>query len=67
MLRTKDYKYVQRLYETDELYDLKKDPEELHNIINDPSMKDVLYELKDRLLKFYLETGDVVPHKTDKR
>ena len=29
MCRTKDYKYVRRLYETDELYDLKKDPGEL--------------------------------------
>lgn len=67
MLRTKDYKYVQRLYETDELYDLKSDSKELRNLIDDPSMKDILYELKDRLLKFYLETGDVVPHKTDKR
>ena len=67
MCRTDRYKYVRRLYETDELYDLHEDPSELHNRINDPAMKPVLVELKERLLSFYLETADVVPHKTDKR
>ncbi len=67
MIRTERYKYVHRLYEMDELYDLKNDPEELHNKINDLGMQSILYELKNRMLSFYLETGDVVPHKTDKR
>lgn len=67
MIRTKDYKYVCRLYESDELYDLKEDPGEQHNIINEPGMEKVLQNLKDRLLTFYLETGDVVPHDLDGR
>ena len=67
MCRTQRYKYVQRLYESDELYDLEEDPGELHNRINDPALAEVLAELKDRLLTFYLETGDVVPHEADKR
>jgi len=67
MCRTKDYKYVRRLYESDELYDLRADPMELTNRIDDESLSEVLAGLKDRLLTFYLETGDVVPHDTDKR
>ncbi len=67
MVRTDRYKYVNRLYEKDEFYDLENDPEELYNIIDRPEVKDEIMALKERLLQFYLETGDVVPHKTDKR
>ncbi|MCG8502042.1 MAG: sulfatase-like hydrolase/transferase [Firmicutes bacterium] len=67
MVRTKEYKYVMRLYESDELYDLQKDPMELDNRIDDPTMKDALSQMKERLLKFYMETCDVVPHTMDKR
>ncbi len=67
MCRTQDFKYVRRLYEPDELYDLRSDPAELHNRIDDPSLASVLLELKERLLTFYLETSDVVPHETDRR
>ena len=37
------------------------------NRIGDPSLAGVLAALKDRLLTFYLETGDAVPHETDLR
>lgn len=67
MVRTSRYKYVRRLTESDELYDLECDPEELMNRIDDPAMHDVLQSLKDRLLTFFLETGDVVPFEADKR
>jgi arylsulfatase A-like enzyme len=73
MCRTKEFKYVRRLYESDELYDLRADPEELHNRIDDanvgcsPTLSDELANLKERLLTFYLETCDVVPHDTDRR
>jgi arylsulfatase A-like enzyme len=67
MCRTREFKYVRRLYEPDELYDLRDDPVELHNRIDDPAMADVLARLKERLLTFYLETCDVVPHNTDER
>jgi arylsulfatase A-like enzyme len=67
MCRTKEFKYVRRLYESDELYDLRADPGELHNRIDDPALAEVLAGLKERLLTFYLETGDVVPHDTDRR
>ena len=67
MCRTQDYKYVRRLYETDELYDLKNDPGELHNRIDDPACADILAELRERLLTWYQTTCDVVPYKTDLR
>jgi arylsulfatase A-like enzyme len=67
MCRTRTHKYVHRLYEKDELYDLVADPQELHNQINNPNYTDVLQQLKERLLTFYLETGDVVRHKPDQR
>ncbi len=67
MCRTATHKYVRRLYEPDELYDLKADPGETVNLIDDPSTGGVLGELKDRMLTFFLETGDVVPHDPDRR
>jgi arylsulfatase A-like enzyme len=67
MCRTKAFKHVRRLHESDELYDLHDDPAELNNRVDDPSLSDVLAQLKERLLTFYLETGDVVPHDADRR
>ncbi|RPJ45741.1 MAG: DUF4976 domain-containing protein, partial [Chloroflexi bacterium] len=67
MCRTGRYKYVHRLYELDELYDLVEDPQELNNRIDEPSLADVQARLKQRLLDFYLETSDVVPHRPDER
>jgi hypothetical protein len=67
MCRTTTHKYVRRLYEQDELYDLVNDPAELVNVLDDPEYADVRAELKDRLLSFFLETGDVVPRHIDRR
>ena len=67
MCRTKDFKYVRRLYEKDELYDLAKDPEEINNIIDNPKYADILSKLKERLLTWYIQTCDVVPFDTDRR
>ena len=67
MCRTKTHKFIQRLYEQDELYDLVKDPLEERNIINDPAYADILNALRERMLKWYMETCDVVPQLEDKR
>lgn len=67
MCRSRDYKYVRRLYESDELYDLRRDPAELHNLIDEPTYADVLAQLRDRMLEWYQTTCDVVPYKTDVR
>jgi arylsulfatase A-like enzyme len=67
MCRTKTHKFVQRLYEQSELYDLVADPLEEVNVIDKPTYRDVLAELKERTLRWYMETCDVVPRTTDKR
>ena len=67
MCRTKTHKYVYRLYEQDELYDLVADPLEERNVIGEPAYRDIVSALKERLLRWYAETADVVPHQTDKR
>jgi hypothetical protein len=51
----------------DELYDLQEDPQEMHNRIDDPALAALQSELKQRMLDFFLETSDVVPHTPDQR
>lgn len=67
MLRTDRYKYVARLYEQDELYDLAEDPQEHNNRINDPDMAGVVTILRYRLMKWYMQTADTVPYDYDNR
>jgi hypothetical protein len=67
MCRTREHKYVRRLYEADELYDLRTDPTELDNRIDDPAMAGVISALKERLRTHYVETCDVVPPEPDRR
>ena len=67
MCRTHDYKYVRRYYERDELYDLRRDPAELHNLIDDAAYAGILGQLRERMLEWYQGTCDVVPYKTDVR
>jgi len=67
MCRTKDFKYVRRLYERDEFYDLRDDPAELSNRIDDPACSAEVARMADRLLTWYQATADVVPRDTDRR
>ena len=67
MIRTHRHKYVRRLYETDELYDLAIDPGEEHNVIHDPAYAATRAELQLRMLDWYQETSDVVPRRADER
>lgn len=67
MCRTATHKYVRRLYERDELYDLQADPREEINRIDDPALATVRASLQDRLLTHLLETTDIVPHTIDPR
>lgn len=67
MLRTDRYKYVYRVGEKHELYDLENDPKELTNLIDDMSLRHILLDLKERMLQFFVETGDVVPFEGDSR
>ena len=67
MLRTQKYKYVSRLYESDELYDLEKDPHELRNLISDKRYSRVAAELREKTLRWLLATSDTVPYDFDSR
>lgn len=67
MIRMGNLKYVKRLYEKDELYDLDKDPLEYNNIIDDPSYEKDVVRLQQRMLTYFMETGDWVPNRKDLR
>ncbi len=67
MIRMNQYKYVMRLYEQDEFYDLENDPMELVNRIDEPQYQSQIQTMRMRLLQFYMETGDVVPNRKDPR
>ena len=44
----------------DELYDLKKDPYEMNNLIDNLNFTDVLVDLKSRLENWRQKTHDIV-------
>ena len=67
MCRTERYKYVRRYYESDELYDLQTDPNELDNRIDDPALAEIRQQLSERMLNWYMATCDVVPFEPDQR
>ena len=58
-VRNQRYKYIHYvdLEGMNELYDLVKDPYELHNIINDPGMTSTLKEMKKELNHLLQRTG----------
>ena len=67
MVRTERHKYVYCPGERDELYDLVHDPGELRNRADDPVLAAVRAEMKERLLRWLLETSDVLPFERDQR
>jgi arylsulfatase A-like enzyme len=67
MCRSKRFKLVIRLCERDEFYDLEADPGETTNLIDDPAYARERERLREHTQRFLLETGDVVPFRTDPR
>ena len=65
MIRTENYKYVLRLYEKDEFYDLKKG--ESVNLIDEAEYQSEIEAMKEKLLYWYMETCDIVPNEHDER
>lgn len=54
MIRTSEYKYIHRIgYGKCELYDLKADPGEEHDLIDSPEHENVVVELRRRLFKWF--------------
>jgi len=67
MIRTHKFKYIYCPDDINELYNLEDDPQELHNLTGKPEVKEIEQDLKERLLKWFIQTVDTVPHKWDKR
>lgn len=65
MIRSKEYKYVMRLYEKDEFYVLGEG--ESINRIDDEQYKDIIAQMKEEMLLWYMKTCDSVPTKYDDR
>lgn len=71
---TEDYKLVVHLCDSDEFYDLKKDPYEVNNLINDPGYTEIRNEVHDKLIDWMNVTRDAFrgyqwqcrPWRTDK-
>lgn len=58
MIKTKEHKFVYNPQANDELYDLSKDPYELHNVIDEPCYQDIRLDLERRLSHYLQETKD---------
>lgn len=56
---TERYKLVINLLDTDELYDMKKDPYEIHNLIKEDSYSEIRDRLHDCLLEHMNQTRDL--------
>jgi arylsulfatase A-like enzyme len=79
MVRTATHKYIWRLGETHELYDLLTDPLEEHNRLipaapgelesrpDDPALIPILQSLRSLMLEWMVRTADVVPRAQDSR
>lgn len=59
-MRNDRYKLVHFYYNLDvwEFYDLEKDPDEMHNAINDPEYADVISKMKDELKQLMTKYDD---------
>ncbi len=58
MIRTKRWKYIWNAMDVDELYDLRADPHELVNRIDDPGLAQVVQGLRRQLYAELLAQGD---------
>lgn len=56
---TRDWKYVYNGFDFDELYDLRRDPDEMCNLAGDPQCAGVVRELAGRMWRFAYERQDV--------
>lgn len=59
-IATERYKLIHFYYDIDEweLYDLQKDPDEMHNVYNDPAYAEVQQDLRKRLDELRAKYGD---------
>jgi N-acetylglucosamine-6-sulfatase len=68
-LRTDQYKYIHYfgLWDIDELYDLKNDPDETKNLFLDPAQRQIVQRLNQQLFDVLKETdGMYIPLQPDR-
>ncbi len=58
MIRTNKWKLIIRSKGREEFYNLQNDPDEILNLIDDKDYLTTITDLKERLLRWYLETSD---------
>ncbi|KAF2188590.1 sulfatase [Zopfia rhizophila CBS 207.26] len=65
-IRDREYTYVYRLYEADELY-MRNDTQEYNNLAALPEYADVKARMREVILKWMVETADTLPWYLDVR
>jgi N-acetylglucosamine-6-sulfatase len=68
-VRTDRYKYIHYhgIWDIDELYDLKEDPEEMHNLIESPEHQKLIKQLNNRMFEWLEKTdGMLIPLRRDR-
>jgi arylsulfatase A-like enzyme len=63
-IRTKDWKLSVYANGESELYDMKNDPDELHNLTDRPEYDKIARQLRDQLLLWTIGTLDPIPRNT---
>ena len=61
MQRYKDWKLMVRTNGQNELYNMKDDPWEAHNLYGNPEYKQVQDQMTQKMLAWLIDTSDVVP------
>jgi arylsulfatase A-like enzyme len=59
-VRTERYKYAFNALDTDELYDLARDPDEMVNLIDEPEYADIVKDMQDRMWNHIRELRDPI-------
>ncbi|MEM9651340.1 MAG: sulfatase-like hydrolase/transferase [Actinomycetota bacterium] len=66
-VRTREWTYVWRLYESAELYHRIDDPDEVHNLAGLPQHASIERALRDEIMRWQMATADVIPWEPDPR
>lgn len=66
-VRDKNYTYMYRLYEPDELYDRVNDIHEMHNLAAESSYVEVVAKMRQVALQWFLATPSTIPWYRDNR
>ncbi|EGY22595.1 hypothetical protein VD0002_g4914 [Verticillium dahliae] len=66
-LRNERWAYIFRLYEPAELYDRDGDPHEMHNLAQEPQLKEVVDQLDRDVLHWLVKGSDLLPWQKDNR